>query len=98
MSDAPKRVLVPLDLSPLGEAKLPVAEAQARAFGAELVLLHVLSPEAVDRSGAVSQEEARARTYLDTVVARVRGDGVTANALIRIGPPAATIVGTAQEL
>ena len=51
-----KRILIPLDLSPLGEAKLPVAEAQARAFGAELILLHVLPPEAVDRSGAVSPE------------------------------------------
>jgi nucleotide-binding universal stress UspA family protein len=98
MSETPKRILVPLDLSPLGEVKLPVAEAQARAFGAELVLLHVLPPEAVDRSGAVSSEEARARTYLDTAVGRVRGDGVTANALIRIGPPAATIAGTALEL
>src|SRR5437870_1669285 len=74
MTETPKRILVPLDLSPLGEAKLPVAEAQARAFGAELVLLHVLPPEAVDESGAVSSDEARARTYRGTVeVSRVIG-------------------------
>ena len=36
------RILVPLDLTPPGEAKLPTAEAYARAFGAELILLHVL--------------------------------------------------------
>jgi nucleotide-binding universal stress UspA family protein len=92
-----KRILVPLDLSPLGEAKLPVAEAQAHAFGAELVLLHVLPAEAVDRSGAVSPEEARARTYLDTVAARMRSDGLTVHALVRIGPAAATIVDAARE-
>src|SRR3982750_4065971 len=91
-----KRILVPLDLSPLGEAKLPVAEAQARAFGAELILLHVLPPEAVDRSGAVSSEEARARTYLDTVAARMRADGVTAHGLVRIGPAAAGVVDAAR--
>jgi nucleotide-binding universal stress UspA family protein len=93
-----KRILVPLDLSPLGEAKLPVAEAQARAFGAELILLHVLPPEAVDRTGAVSPEEARARTYLDTVVGRMRGDGVAAQPIVRIGPAAATIVEEAREV
>ena len=92
-----KRILIPLDLSPLGEAKLPVAEAQARAFGAELILLHVLPPEAVDRSGAVSPEEARARTYLDTVAARMRADGLTAHGLVRIGPAASTIVDAARE-
>ena len=86
-----KRILIPLDLSPLGEAKLPVAEAQARAFGAELILLHVLPPEAVDRSGAVSPEEARARTYLDTVAAQMRADGLTVHGLVRIGPAASTV-------
>src|SRR5919206_3456826 len=91
-----KRILVPLDLSPLGEAKLPVAEAQARAFGAELILLHVLPPEAVDRTGAVSPEEARARTYLDTVAARMRADGLTAHGLVRIGPAPATILHAAR--
>lgn len=38
----PDRILLPLDLSVAGEAKLPVAEAYARAWGAEVVLLHVL--------------------------------------------------------
>ncbi|HEV8634156.1 MAG TPA: universal stress protein [Chloroflexota bacterium] len=91
------RILVPLDQSPLGEAKLPVAEAQARAFGAELILLDVLPPEALDPSGAVSPEEARARTYLDTVAARMRAEGVTAYGLVRTGPAAQTIVDEARE-
>src|SRR5688572_2049157 len=92
------RILVPLDLSPLGEAKLPVAKAQASAFGAELLLLHVLPPEAVDETGAVSSAEARARTYLDTVAGPLRAEGLTVNALVRIGPAAATIVEAAREL
>lgn len=33
-------------MSRLSEVKVPVAEAHARAFGAELILLHVLPPEA----------------------------------------------------
>jgi nucleotide-binding universal stress UspA family protein len=93
----PKRILVPLDQSPLGEAKLPVAEDQARAFDAELILLHVLPPEALDPSGAVSPEEAHARTYLDTVAARMRAEGVTAYGLVRAGPAAQTIVDEARE-
>lgn len=91
-------ILVPLDLSPLGEAKLPIAEEQARAFDAELVLLHVLAPRALDATGAVSPDEARARTYLDTVIARLHADGLRANALTRSGPPAQTIVDEAREL
>ena len=91
------RILIPLDLSPLGEAKLPVAEAQARAFGAQLILLHVLPRAAVAADGAVSPDEARARTYLDTLVSRLHADGLDARALVRIGPPAQTIVDAAQE-
>ncbi|HLG50153.1 MAG TPA: universal stress protein, partial [Chloroflexota bacterium] len=39
-----ERILVPLDTSRLSEAKIPYAEEQARAFGAEIILLHVLPP------------------------------------------------------
>ena len=91
------RILVPLDQSPLGEAKLPVAMSQSRAFGAELILLHVLPPEALDPTGAVSSEEARARTYLDTVAARMHAEGITAHAIVRAGQPASTIVDEARE-
>ena len=91
------RILVPLDQSPLGEAKLPVAMAQARAFGAELLLLHVVPPEALDPTGAVSPEEARARTYLDTVAAGMHAQGITAYSAVRAGQAAATIVDEARE-
>lgn len=38
----PSRILLPLDLTTPGEAKLPVAEGYARSFGAQILLLHVL--------------------------------------------------------
>jgi nucleotide-binding universal stress UspA family protein len=84
-------ILVPLDLTGIGEVKIPVAEEYARAFGADVLLLHVLPPGAVDPAN-VLHSEAVARTYLDTVGARLRGAGIQAEGVLRTGPPAATIV------
>jgi nucleotide-binding universal stress UspA family protein len=87
----PRTILVPLDLTGIGEVKIPVAEEYARAFGADVLLLHVLPPGAVDPAN-VLPSEAVARTYLDTVGARLRGAGIQAEGVLRTGPPAATIV------
>jgi nucleotide-binding universal stress UspA family protein len=84
-------ILVPLDLTPAGEVKIPVAEEYARAFDADVVLLHVLRPGSLDPAN-VSPTEAMARTYLDTFGARLRSAGIHAETVIRAGPPAATIV------
>jgi nucleotide-binding universal stress UspA family protein len=84
-------ILVPLDLTGIGEVKIPVAEEYARAFGADVLLLHVLPPGSVDPAN-VLPSEAVARTYLDTVGARLRGAGIQAEGVLRTGPPAATIV------
>ncbi len=91
--EAPARrtVLVPLDLTPAGEVKIPVAEEYARALQAQVLLLHVLRPGAIDPAN-VSPTEAVARTYLDTFGARLRGAGVHTETVIRTGAPAATIV------
>ena len=53
-----KRILLPLDGSPLAEQALPVAVAQAEQFQAELVLLKVLEPlaEVYGMFGSPSQE------------------------------------------
>ena len=67
------RILVPLDLNRLSDAKLPYAEAQARAFNAEIILLHVLSPERPNEE-SISPQEARARTFLEVTTARLRSD------------------------
>ena len=91
------RILVPLDLTPLGEAKLPVAEEQAHAFQAELILLHVLPEEAADAEGTVSPEEASARAYLDAITARMHAADVQARPLIGYGPVAAKVLEVASE-
>jgi nucleotide-binding universal stress UspA family protein len=93
MSDEPlpRTILVPLDLTPAGEVKVPVAEEYARALRADVLLLHVLRPGEVDPA-SVSSSEAMARTYLDSVGTHLRGAGVHAESVLRTGTPAATIV------
>jgi nucleotide-binding universal stress UspA family protein len=93
MSDArPSRtILVPLDLSPAGEVKIPVAEEYAHALSADVLLLHVLPPGSMDPA-IVSPDEALARTYLDTFGARLRSAGIRAEGIIRTGSPASAIV------
>jgi nucleotide-binding universal stress UspA family protein len=85
------RILVPVDLTPLGEAKLPIAQEYARAFDADVVLLHVLPPKAID-ADVVLPAEATARGYLDVLVAGMTAAGVRAAPLVRTGPTAASIV------
>jgi nucleotide-binding universal stress UspA family protein len=90
-----RRILAPLDLVPLGEAKLPVTEEYARALHAEVILLHVLPSGALDPV-VVSKQEAEARTYLDTVAAHLGSAGVQVRTLVRTGGVAATIADQAQ--
>ena len=95
MSDAlpktPRTILVPLDLTPAGEVKVPVAAEYARALAADVLLLHVLPRGTVDPAN-VSPTEAVARTYLDTFAARLRSDGIHAETVIRTGAPAPSII------
>jgi nucleotide-binding universal stress UspA family protein len=85
------RILVPLDLNRLSEAKIPIAEAQAKAFDAEIILLHVL-PSQPSNSEGVSPAEAQAHAYLDAITARLHTEGIKARPLIRYGPVAETIL------
>ncbi len=87
----PRTILLALDLTPAGEVKLPVAEEYARALGTDVLLLHVLRRGAVDPAH-VLPKEAVARTYLDTIAARLRGAGVHTECVIRTGTPATIIV------
>jgi len=76
-----RRILVPLDGSSWSESVLPLAMRLARAFGAELILVHVLPvPELIEtdpleaedielRERLIDRNERVARSYLD----RVRG-------------------------
>src|SRR5438093_11143687 len=91
-----KRILAPVTMAGAGEVKVPVIAAQARAFDAEVIMLHVLD----DRSspdGEVSLDEALARTYLDAVTAQVRAAGVRAEPLLRFGHVPTAVQEVAEE-
>ena len=92
---ARRRILVPVGLAALGETKLPVARDCARAFGADVLLLHVLPTRA--HRGEIQPGEAAARAYLDTVVAHLQAAGVHTEAAVRGGPVAATILDEARQ-
>ena len=86
-----KRILVPLDLNRLSEGKIPNSEAQARAFGAELILLHVIAT-APPTTRRVTMAESQALTYLYAIAARLRAEGVVAHTLVRYGSVAEVIL------
>ncbi len=86
-----KQILVPLSLAQLGESKLPVAVDQARAFGAQILLLHVIPRSRRDQP-EVGAAEARARAYLEMIAVRLRSEGIEAHLLIRHGHVARTIL------
>lgn len=87
----PRTILVPVDLTPAGEVKISVAEEYARALDADVLLLHVMKPGTRDPA-AVLPSEAVARTYLDTLGARLRGAGIHAEGVIHVGQPGPVIV------
>ena len=89
------RILVPLELTPTSDSKLPVVERYASALDASVVLLHVLSPAAVDPE-VVSPSEAMARTHLDTVAAQLAAKHVRAETEVRSGAVAGTILDEAR--
>lgn len=86
-----RRILVPLDLNRLSEGKIPTSEAQARAFGAEIILLHVIPTNPPDGE-SVTLEESQALTYLHTIAARLRAEGIEAHSLVRYGPVAQAVL------
>jgi nucleotide-binding universal stress UspA family protein len=90
-----RRILVPVDLTALGEAKLPVAQEYARAFDAEVILLHILPSKALDAE-TVQPREAAARAYLDVLEAGMTGAGVRAVSVLRSGSTASSIVDEAE--
>lgn len=91
-----KRILIALDTNRVGEAKLPHAEAQARAFGAECLLLHVM-PSAPPAIPGVTVAESQALTYVNAVAARLRATGIQAHSLVRYGNVAEVIVSEAEQ-
>ncbi len=105
------KVIVATDFSEDSARALEYGETLARAFSAEIILLHVdqpLSPVmftpdlgAGMEIGAMSQlaEEQRlaAQRELDRIVARLRESGIKARSLLRVGAPFVEIINAAQS-
>jgi nucleotide-binding universal stress UspA family protein len=99
-----KRIVVPLDGSPLAEQALTHATAQAERFGAEIVILKVLeplpeatltSPASVQRAEQLSAQLAR--DYLERVADRIRDEGIAVEIALLDGKPYVEIVRFASE-
>jgi nucleotide-binding universal stress UspA family protein len=100
-----KRVLVPLDGSPLAEAIVPFILDIAGPLDLEVVLVRVVQPvppEVVEGSRHVVLEDVPARMadasdYLTHVSARLDSRGIRVRTLTRRGDPASEIVEAARE-
>jgi nucleotide-binding universal stress UspA family protein len=95
-----RRILVPLDGSPLAERALPHAAALARAFGAQVVLLQVLAAEKRAGRWPVDPAEWRLRrreavVYLGVLATRLKEAGLKVRGEVAEGNVEETIVGEA---
>lgn len=96
-----KRILVPLDGSPLAEQVLGPTRRIAAALDAELLLLHVIEPtpfsgigeDLAKTAGQATEEQA----YLETAQARLASAGLKVQAELRHGSAADTIIDYAEE-
>ena len=108
-SPEPRRLVVPLDGSPLSEAVLPVAEELGRACAAPIVLLRVVeftglafavdpfgSPY-LDYQGALDVLMEDAGRYLTNLASDPRGKGLTVETRASVGLPVETITAHARE-
>ncbi|MBL0348412.1 MAG: MFS transporter [Anaerolineales bacterium] len=99
-----RRILVPLDGSPISETILDHARKLAKADGAELVLLQVANSAGEifnDPSIAADDLNAAAsadKSYMETLLARMKSEGVLASVEVREGPVAETILAVAKEM
>ena len=102
-----RRILWPTDFSALASAALPHAMDLAADAGAELVLLHVLTPPLAyagpDIPGALWGElqrknRAAAREELRRLAAQVRGPNVRVHAVLAEGVPFDQILRVARRL
>jgi nucleotide-binding universal stress UspA family protein len=100
-----KRVVIPLDGSPLAEGILPFIMEIAGPLDLEVVLVRVVQPippEAVEGSRHVVIEDvvgrhAEARAYLVSIAADLADHGVRVQVMVRRGDPVTEIVHGAKE-
>jgi nucleotide-binding universal stress UspA family protein len=100
-----KKILVPLDGSPLAEKVLPHVQALAKSEGAEIVILRVPNLPAADlfaRNPAMSNKivedlEIESDKYLRDEVKKLNKKGIKVSSVIREGPIPDTILEVAEE-
>jgi nucleotide-binding universal stress UspA family protein len=99
-----KRILVPIDGSPLAEQALPHAVALADCFQAELILLKVLTPLAETRNlpiGAVRKAQkithCLANDYLDRITTEIQERDIHVRTVTIEGQPQVQIIRFAEE-
>ncbi len=99
-----KRILVPLDGSPLAEHAVPYAVAQAERFGAEMILMRVLEPlrgTTGVSSRLIESVETRledvALQYLEAVAADIEAQGLDVRMVVVRGRPHEEIVRFAED-
>ena len=98
-----RKILVPLDGSSLAEKALPVAEEEAKAYGASIVLLRVVHPNFFDKPFSKAEKtliekyKEQANKYLAMVAERVRNEAaVNVRAEVGEGDPAKVILDVAE--
>ncbi len=98
-----KKVLVPVDFSECSRKALQYAVALARQFGASVSLIHVVGLNyggefgAIDIAAIETEMATSATAQLKTMLEKEVPGDLRADAMVRIGPPATTIVDSARE-
>jgi nucleotide-binding universal stress UspA family protein len=90
-----KRILVPLDGSPLAEAVLPQVQELARALGAELFVVRVAHAHVFPGVDPTEQEVEvvqKAEAYVADVAGHLRSAGIPVHTSVRYGEAAKEIL------
>lgn len=100
-----RRMLIPLDGSPLAEAIIAHCVQIGQIMDAQYSLLRVVDPSALGLphgepisidSAAIQPLRDRAQAYLDRQVEELRVQGLSADATVVVGEPSAAILGHAR--
>jgi nucleotide-binding universal stress UspA family protein len=100
-----KKILVPLDGSPLAEAVLPHAQALAKSEGAEIILLRVpvlpntafLARDPALASMILKDMEQETEEYMKAEVTKLKENGSKVKGITREGLVPDTILEVAEE-
>jgi manganese transport protein len=90
-----KKILVPMDCSPVDEPILAHVGELAKVHAAELVLVRVAKAETRD---AFAHEKGKAEEVMEKQAQKLRGKGLVVSLLVLRGDPPKEILEKAEEL